>query len=243
MATRHVRPDDETPTVTEFFGSWFSRSPRHQQVRRELRLPYSAGIVADLRSMFTDVAEGFVDGLGESGDLMRDYLTPYGMRTTACMIDVPESDWANLNKVIAVITAFLKKSLSRSFSASSREMRAMQVCIDYLRNLVERLFAQPNPGPLVTALKQISMIEDAGIWLAVTTIGQLLAAGVEPMTTGAGVACRELYGDPALRAAVSDGTVPVGEVAEEALRLNPPFPFIHRWAQQPCRSRPPSRCC
>ncbi|HVV20615.1 MAG TPA: cytochrome P450 [Pseudonocardiaceae bacterium] len=234
LATSWVRPADETPTVTEFFGSWFSRSPRHRQVRHELRRPYSAGLVAELEAMFTEVAEEFAAGLTESGDLMNDYLTPYGMRTTARMMDVPDSEWANLNKVIAVITAFLKKPLQRTFSANSAEMNAMRVCIDYLRELVETLFAQPNPGPLVAALKQISVADGASIWLAVTTIGQLLAAGVEPMTTGAGVACRELYGDSELRAAVLAGTVPIGEVAEEALRLNPPFPFIHRWVQQPC---------
>jgi cytochrome P450 len=234
LATAWVRPPDEVPTVAEFFGSWFSRSPRHSQVRRELRRPYSASYVAAFREMFTEVAEDFAAELPETGDLMRDYFTPYGMRTTARMMDVPAGDWEKLNKVITVITHFLKKPLGGSFSTSQKEFRAMEVCIRYLRDLVDRLFAAEQPGPLVQALQQVSAAEGAGVWLAVTTIGQLLAAGVEPMTTGAGLAARELYRDPELRRAVADGTLSVADVAEEALRLNPPFPYIHRWLQQPC---------
>lgn len=234
LATSHVRPADEVPTVSEFFGSWFSRSPRHRQVRKRLRPPYSAGLVAALESMFTEVATEFVAGLGDTGDLMTGYLTPYGVRTTARMLDVPEQEWENLTKVVTVITAFLKKPLSSTFQANSAELRRMQVCIRYLRALVERLFDQPDPGPLVQALQHIADEDDASIWLAVTTVGQLIAAGVEPMTTGAGVACRELYRDPDLLARVVAGTVDIGQVAEEALRLNPPFPYIHRWVQKPC---------
>jgi cytochrome P450 len=234
LAVGDVRPADEVPTVAEFFGSWFSRSPRHHQVRGELRRPYSAGLVATLSAMFAEVAAEMVDGLGESGDLMSEYFTPYGMRTTARMLDVPAADWDNLNKVIAVITMFLKKPLGPTFVAGTAEVRAMQTCIRYLRVLVERLFDQPGPSPLVAALKQIASTGDAGIWLAVTTVGQLLAAGVEPMTTGAGIACQALYADRGLRAAASAGTLDVGRVAEEAMRLSPPFPYIHRWVHRPC---------
>jgi cytochrome P450 len=123
LATSWVRPADEVPSVAEFFGSWFSRSPRHAEVRRGLRAHYSAGYVADFKSMFTEVAEEFAAALPESGDLMRDYFTPYGMRTTARMLDVPANEWPTLNKVITVITRFLKKPLNGSFGASPRISR------------------------------------------------------------------------------------------------------------------------
>jgi cytochrome P450 len=234
LATSQMPGGDEDLSLKEFFGSWFSRSPRHAEVRRELNPPYAVSAVGELEDLFRQTATQCLAGLPPSGDLMDDYFTPYGMLTTARMLDVPDDQWSTITKIITIITDFVKKPLARSFVATHAEVRAMETAIRYLRRLVEHLFAQPEPGPLVRALQQVAQAEGAGVWLAVAAIGQLFAAGVEPMTNGAGLACREIFARPAIEEALRSGRIGLDQVAEESLRLNPPFLFIHRWAQRPC---------
>lgn len=233
LATRHVPGAEEELTVAEFFGSWFSRNQRHAEVRRDLNPAFTSTMVGRLDELFRRAAVECHGRLAPEGDLMVDYFTPYGILTTARMLDVPHGQMDNVTEVIERITEFVKKPLSAAVPTRA-EIRGMQGAIRYLRRLVEHLFSLPDPGPVLQALKRVVDTHDASVWLAVTTIGQLLAAGVEPMTNGAGLACREIFGRPQVRAALDAGEIEMQQVVEETLRLTPPFVFVHRWAQEPC---------
>jgi cytochrome P450 len=234
LATPHVPGPDEELSVAEFFGSWFSRNQRHAQVRRELNPAFTAVTTRRLEGLFRQAALDCHVRLSREGDLMTEYFTPYGILTTARMLDVPDSEMENITKVIHLVTAFVKKPLSKNFAAAESEVRAMRLAIRYLRGLVEYLFRLPAPGPVVQALKRLVVAEGASVWLAVTTIGQLLVAGVEPMTNGAGLACLEIFTRPTMRHAIESGKIGMAQVVEESLRLAPPFLFVHRWAQKSC---------
>lgn len=234
-AATHIRDADEPLTPNEFFRYWFSRNSWHERVRHELRQSYSWSSIQDLTDKFEKLANTLARDLGDRGDLVEEYFTPYAMRSAAWIMDVPETEWENVEKVVTVITHFLKKPLDAPGSGANRkEVHAIGISIRYLRGLFEALSQKEEQGEVVRALDRIAKAEGASIWLAVATIGQLLSAGVEPLITGAALACREIYSRPELRAALRKGSVDLGQVAEEALRLNPPFPRIHRWVQEPC---------
>lgn len=229
VATNTMAAEDAVPSPSEFFGSWFSRSVWHRQVKRPLHKPYSERYLSGLEEMFAEIAVDCAGRLGADGDLMADFLTPFSMRTTTRMLDVPEEQRERLTKVVMVLNTFLNGA-----AHTEHNLRAVDQCIRYLRALTDLLFALPDPGPTVRALRTVADVPGGGIWLAVATLGQLLTAGFEPMTTGAALACRELYARPDLLVRVRSGQLAIGDVAEEALRLNPPFPYVHRWATQEC---------
>lgn len=229
LATRAAPETGEVPTASEFFGSWFSRSAAHSRIKRSLYRPYSERCMSGLEAMFRTVAAECAAALPSHGDLMVDFLTPFAMRSTARMMDIPETELSRLTRVVTVLNRFLN-----GVPFTDRNLRSVEQCIRYLHALVEQLFQVSAPGETVRALRRIAAESESGQWAAVSTLGQLLTAGFEPMTTGAGLASKEIHARPELLAKLRAGAVDVGDVAEEALRLNPPFPYIHRWAVQRC---------
>jgi len=115
-----------------------------------------------------------------------------------------------------------------------RQRLAFEAALRHLRSAVEALLRVDRPSPLVAAFQQYASTHGGYVWADVATIGQLLAAGVPQVTTGLAVACRSALADPVLLDRTRAGEVSVDEVAEEAMRLTPPFLGVFGWVNTVC---------
>ncbi|HWF90091.1 MAG TPA: cytochrome P450 [Pyrinomonadaceae bacterium] len=225
-------PDNYTPSATEFLSSWFSRQPRehHHIVRRHLIRPYHEQSITALEQMLDEVARGCAAKLTDDCDLISDFLMPFWLRGTANMLAVPEDQHQKLAKVVTSLSTVLERP-----QLDENAERVTVNCLRYLRALVEDLFNQESPPAIVYALRELRTDQQAGgIWSVVSTLAQLLTAGLQPTITGVATTWRTLHAQPNLRDQVVNGEPDVSDVVDEVLRLHPPFPFLHRWVQQRC---------
>jgi cytochrome P450 len=225
-------PDDYIPSATEFLSSWFSRNSRdrHRSVRRHLNRPYHEQSIAALDQMFSEVANDCAAKLSEECDLISDFLMPFWLRGTANMLAVPEDQQQMLAKVVTALSTILERP-----QLDENAERVTQNCLRYLRALVENLFKQESEPAVVHALRELREDQQVGgIWSVVSTLAQLLTAGLQPTITGVATTWRTLHAQPGLRDDVKNGEADVSDIVDEVLRLHPPFAFLHRWVQQRC---------
>lgn len=224
--------DDRVPSAMEFLSSWFSRSSgdRHRSVRRHIARPYSEASVAALEDVYRTAGAECVARLQGDFDLISDFLRPFWLRGTAAVLGAPEGELERLGKVVSILSEVL--ALPRM---DDRGERAVAGCIRYLRALLGHLVSEDEPSPTVRVLRELSVDRaGGGVWTAVAVLAQILTAGLHPTLTGAALAWRSLHSDPLLLAGTREGSVDTADLVEEVLRLHPPFPFIHRWAQTRC---------
>jgi cytochrome P450 len=225
-------PDDYVPSATEFLSSWFSRNSRerHRGVRRYLNKPYHEQSIAALDQMLNEVATNCAAKLTGECDLISDFLMPFWLRGTANMLAIPEDQHQILAKVVTALSTVLERP-----QLDDNAQRVVDNCVRYLRMLVESMLEQEQPPPVVHALRELREDQPAGgIWSFVSTLAQLLTAGLQPTITGVATTWRTLHAQPNLRDDVLNGETDVSEIVDEVLRLHPPFPFLHRWVQQRC---------
>jgi cytochrome P450 len=225
--------DDYIPSAIEFLTSWFSRSPRdrHRGVKRLLVKPYHEQSITALEQMLKGVASDCAAKLPPECDLISDFLMPFWLRSTGNMLAVPEDQHQMLAKVVTALSVVLELP-----QLDDNATRAVHNCLRYLRALVESMFKQESPPPIVHALRELGEDQQVGgIWSVVSALAQLLTAGLQPTTTGAAMAWRTLHAQPGLRDEVINGAADVSDIVDEVLRLHPPFPFLHRWVHQRCK--------
>jgi cytochrome P450 len=224
---------DQVPSVPRFFELWYTVGEDYARFNSVLRKVFTARVVASAVAGFTKLADQQIAGLPVRGDLARDYFGPYFLHSTFELIGVPPADWPNLTKVARLVIHLFKQQLRGVAEHSPAELRAFETVIRYLKALTDRLLATGGDAPFLTAARTLAD-DSPNTWPIAALIGQLLMAGIEPMIVGSSIACRRLFADPGLLAAVRAETVDIHGVAEEILRQHPPFGDIFRFVRESC---------
>lgn len=224
---------NETPTVTQFFELWYTVGDNYATFNTELRKAFATRVVERFDPMFAELADRHAAAMPDSGDLARDYLSPYFMHSTFAMLGVPEREWPNLAKVAKLVIYLFKQQLLGVTEHPRGEVQAFHTVMSYLKSVTDDLLTGSADSPFLTAARSLSTL-DKNTWPIAALVGQLLMAGIEPMIVGTSIACRNLYADPNALAALRDGDVSSADVAEEVLRQNPPFGNIFRFVHEPC---------
>jgi cytochrome P450 len=224
----------EIPSVAQFFELWYHRGANHPTFSRALRRAYAPAAVAAFTDGFTDLATTRATALAAGGDLVPDFIEPFCLDSTFRLMGFPPSRWPALVKVYKVVMYVIRMRFRGVLDLPQRQTAAFAAAMGYLREAVSELTAGPPVTPLVAALQAYAEAEGPDPWADVAAIAQLLAAGVPQLCTGIGVSCQALYSDPARLAAARSGDVELSDVAEEAMRLAPPFLGVYGWVVSDC---------
>ncbi|MGX7828485.1 cytochrome P450 [Actinokineospora sp. 24-640] len=224
---------DEVPSVAQFFELWYQRGANHPAFSKALRGAYSAAAIAPFTPVFERIAGGLGAALPAEGDLVESFISPYCLGSTFALMGFPEAEWPRLGKAYHVIMFVIRQRFRGVLELPRRQQDAFTATMRYLRAAVLAAQAAPEPTPLVRAFTDYAATAQDSVWADVATIGQLLAAGVPQVNTGVGVSIRALFADGLLER-VRGGEVTVEQVAEEAMRLAPPFLVVAGWTTQTC---------
>ena len=225
--------DGETPSIVGFFQLWYTVGPSYPRFSTELRKAFTKHTVEAFAERFRDVADHHLAAMPTRGDLVCDYLSPYFMHSTFSMIGVPEREWPNLTKVARLVIHLFKQQLRGVRQHDAREVAAFHTAMRYLKRLTDEMLDGDSDAPFLLAARRLAPL-DPSTWPVAALVGQLLMAGIEPMTVGAASAYRDLAARPDALAAARRGSLDMGQIAEEVMRLNPPFAHMFRFVAQPC---------
>ncbi|QIS15571.1 cytochrome P450 [Nocardia arthritidis] len=225
--------EDEVPSISGFFQLWYTVNSNYTRFNTELRKVFTVRTTAEFADMFTELAAAQAAKMPAEGDLVTEFLSPYLMHSTFAMIGVPESDWPNLSKVSKLVIHLFKQQLLGETEHSPEIVRAHETVMRYLKSLTDRLLRGDRSSPFLDAARALAE-DSAGTWPIAALIGQLLMAGIEPMIVGASITCREIWSDKQLLANARSDIFDIGEIAEEAMRVQPPFGNIFRFVVERC---------
>ncbi|MCA9712078.1 MAG: cytochrome P450 [Myxococcales bacterium] len=218
------------PGPQEFLSSWFSRQAPadHQATKRPLTAAYAQSRVAAFEGEIRRHAVQLAAELPDECELVRDFLSPLSLRSMACTLGLAPGHLELLEKVTTAIGKVLARPM---FDAAAR--RAIETSMIVLERFMDSLFALESPPPSVRALQQIASDQErGGSWHAISTLAHVLCAGLHPTTAGAALAWIQHQSRPEVRQALRTGDLAMSDLVSETLRLCPPFPVAHRWAQQ-----------
>ena len=188
---------------------------------------YARSRIAEFESEIREHAAELAVGLGETCDLVQDFLAPFVLRSMAVTMGLPQGEMGLLEKVIRAIASVLARPV---FDAEAA--RAIDTCMTVLRRFLDHMLRLDDPPPSVLALEAVAADEArGGVWNAVSALAHVLSAGLHPTTAGAALVWLQWQREPRIHEAVADGAMDMGDVVDEVLRLCPPFPAVHRWAQ------------
>ncbi|WJK33699.1 cytochrome P450 [Solwaraspora sp. WMMA2065] len=224
----------EIPSVAQFFELWYRRGANHPAFGRRLRRAYAPAAVADFAPTFVDLAMARAGALPPAGDLVADFVEPFCLDSTFQLMGFPPARWPMLAKVYRIIMLVIQARSRGVLDLPARQAAAFSTALRYLRAAMDELTAGTAVTPVVAAFQAHAEAEGPDPWADVAAVAQLLAAGVPQVTTGTAVACRCVYGDASLLAALREGTVDAADVAEEAMRLSPPFLGVFGWVLANC---------
>jgi cytochrome P450 len=226
--------EDAIPTVAQFFELWYHRGANHPVFRHELRKAYSLGSTSRYSDRFAELATKQVAQLPEAGDLVTSFVAPYCLNSTFCFMGFREREWTRLAKVYHVLMFVIRLRFQGALHLEPQQRQAFEAALSHLRSAVDELLRTDRPSPLVASFQAYAAGHGRYPWADVATIGQLLAAGVPQVTTGLAVACRSALADRTLLHRIRDGEVGADQVAEEAMRLTPPFLGVFGWVNAVC---------
>ncbi|GAB1640142.1 cytochrome P450 [Krasilnikovia sp. MM14-A1259] len=224
----------EIPSVSQFFALWYHRGASHPVFSRALRRAYAPAAVDEFADAFTALAAARMAVLPAAGDLVTAFVEPFCLDGTFRLMGFPPERWPTLAKVYTIVMSVIRARFRGVLELPQRQTAAFTAAMRALRAAVDELTAGPPVTPLVAALQRYAEAEGPDPWADVATVAQLLAAGVPQVTTGIAVACHALYRDPAALAAARAGDVAYADVAEEAMRLSPPFLGVYGWVVADC---------
>ncbi|WP_433347467.1 cytochrome P450 [Micromonospora sp. CA-111912] len=224
----------DVPSVAQFFELWYHRGANHPTFSRALRRAYAPSSVGEFVDAFADLATARAAALPPAGDLVAEFIEPFCLDGTFRLMGFPPSRWPALAKIYKIVMYVIRARFRGVLDLPERSTAAFAAAMRYLRQAVEALTAAPAATPLAACLRAYAEAEGPDPWADVATVAQLLAAGVPQVSTGIGVACHALYGDRALLASARAGGVELTDVAEEAMRLSPPFLGVYGWVTTDC---------
>lgn len=224
---------DEIPSVAQFFDLWYRRGANHPTFKYQLRNAYNANSVAPFGSAFEELALAHAAALPAEGDLVGSFAEPYCLESTFALMGFPRAQWPSLTKAYHVVMFVIRQRFRGTGAMSDRGLAAFQSIMVFLRSAVAGL-VEHGSTPLARAFRDQDAAEGELPWANAATIGQLLAAGVPQVNTGAAVALRALFTGDGLLDQVRAGELDAEQVAEEAMRLHPPFLAIFGWVGEPC---------
>ena len=225
---------DSAPSVAQFFDLWYRYGANDSDIAPELRRAYGNSAVRRYTDGFAGLADAYRDRLPAQGDLVDAFVGPYCVDSTLLLMGFHRNRWPALAKVYRVLMFLIRRRLRGATALADSQRPTVDTALCYLRDATAELMATETPTPLVEALRAVADQRGGYVWADVAVISQLLAAGVPQVTTGLGIACRDLYGDPELLRAVRAGEVDAEQVAEESMRLTPPFLSVFGWVNEPC---------
>lgn len=224
---------DEVPSVPQFFELWYRRSANDPVLGPRLRKAYSATAINPSVPVFDGLAADLAAALPARGDLVDAYITPYCLNSTFALMGFPRADWPSLTKAYHVLMYVIRQRFLGVLDLPERHRRAFAATMRFLGSAVRAAVTAREPSPLMAALAGHAADHETSVWADVATIGQLLAAGVPQVNTGVAVSVRALYtGDMVDRVRANEVTVE--QVAEEAMRLTPPFLVVAGWVNETC---------
>lgn len=225
---------EDLPTVAQFFELWYQRGANHPDFSQDLRRAYSAAALRQFASVFDTIATDLLPDLPPHGDLAPAFVSPYCLHSTFALMGFAQEQWPALTKAYHVVMFVIRQRFRGVLELSDRHRAAFEATMRYLRSAVRDALDGPDPTPLLAAFGSYADAHGSSVWADVATIGQLLAAGVPQVNTGVGVSVRALFGDADLLERVRAGEFGVEQVAEEAMRLAPPFLMVAGWVTEPC---------
>lgn len=226
--------EDDVPTVAQFFELWYQRGANHPVFSQELRRAYSSAALRPFASVFDTIAAGLLPDLPPEGDLAAAFISPYCLHSTFSLMGFAQAAWPALTKAYHVVMFVIRQRFRGVLELSDKHQAAFAATMRYLRSTVRDALDGPHPTPLIAAFRGYADAHGSSVWADVATTGQLLAAGVPQVNTGVGVSVRALFGDGELLTRVRAGEFTVEQVAEEAMRLAPPFLVVAGWVTEPC---------
>lgn len=228
-------PDwDEVPTVPQFFELWYQRSANRPTFKHRLRTAYSAAAVGAFAPAFEEHAADRAGRMPPTGDLMAEFVTPFTLDSTFRLMGFPRRRWANLTKAYQVLMFVIKQRFRGVLDLPDRHRAAFQSVLVFLHEAVTETLTASEPTPLAATFLAQTDAEGVTPWADVATVGQLLSAGVPQVCTGIAVSAHALWTRAELAAHARAGELDVSTVAEEAMRLAPPFLGIFGWVTQAC---------
>lgn len=225
---------DEVPTVPQFFELWYRRGASHPTFTQRLRTAYSAAAVGVFAPAFEAHAVDLATRMPPTGDLVAEFITPFTLDSTFRLMGLPRQRWASLVKAYRVLMFVIRQRFRGVLELPGRQQAAFESVLVFLRGSIAEALAAPEPTPLAAAFLAQTEAEGTVPWADVATVGQLLAAGVPQVDTGIAVSAHALCARAGLAAQVLADELDVSAVAEEAMRLVPPFLGIFGWVVRPC---------
>jgi cytochrome P450 len=225
---------DEIPSVAQFFELWYHRGANHPRFSLALRRAYAPASVIRFAEVFAALATARASALPPAGDLVADYIEPFCLDSTFALMGFPSSRWPALTKVYRIIMTVIQARFRGVLELPQRQSAMFASALRYLREAVDELTATPPATPLVAGLQAYAEAEGPDPWADVATIAQLLVAGVPQVSTGIGVSCHALFRDPVSLASARAGEIELADVAEEGMRLAPPFFGVYGWVVADC---------
>ena len=224
---------DDIPTVAQFFELWYRRGANHPTFKYELRNAYNANAVTPFAPGFEALAVERARSLPADGDLVDSFIAPYCLDSTFQLMGFPAEQWPSLTKAYHVLMFVIRQRFRGAHELNDRHRKAFESTMLFLRAAVAGL-VERGTTPLVRAFRDQAEADGDVPWADAATIGQLLAAGVPQVNTGVAVAVRALFTEAGVLDRVRRGELDVEQVAEEAMRLHPPFLTIFGWTSAPC---------
>ena len=200
--------------------------PAHTAFRKLVARGFTPRQVADLEPTVRAFVRERLPLVEHGGDVVEALFKPLPSMVVAHYLGVPEADRGAFDGWTEAIVAAGGQGDAAAAAGAAGEM------LGYFADLVERRRREPvaDPGPdTVSHLVAAGRADDADGLVAVLGYVFTLVAGGNDTTTGLlGGAVQLLAADPAQRARVTAGEVPVEVALEELLRLTSPVQGLAR---------------
>jgi cytochrome P450 len=229
-----VFPDWRTQPVLAQGADWLLNihGAKHARIRSLIARAFTARRVAGLQPAIETMADDLLDAMADRGadgsavEFMHDfaYLLPV---TVICeLLGIPEADREGFRPIardLAAIFEFSDQAAMPPINAAAVELLA------YFTGLAAQRRAEPRDD-LISDLLAISTAADGRLTDAelLHNLTLLLVAGFETTTNLLGNGLQVVLTEPAVGAAVRDGSVPVAAFVEEALRYDSPVQATSR---------------
>lgn len=212
------------PTLLESYetGLFHLDPPDHNRVRRLVNHAFTPAAVAQMSSMVERMADVVLETLPDEGpiELIRDVAKPFPVAVVAGILDVPERDFATLERWSFAISEIVELTITRGQLA-----RAEQAAADfkaYLEDFVARRRREPGTGlvdRLIAAGRDQDVLSDAEL---IHNVMLTFVAGHETTTNLIGNGLYLLLRHPAQLERLRRDPTLLPRAIEECLRYESP---------------------
>jgi cytochrome P450 len=205
---------------------------KHARIRSLIARAFTARRVAGLEPAIDAMADDLLDAMADRGadgsavEFMHDFAFLLPVTVICELIGIPEADREGFRPIARDLAGVFELSDPASMPAINS---AAVELLAYFTGLARQRRADPRDD-LISDLLAISETADGRLTEAelLHNMTLLLVAGFETTTNLLGNGLHIVLGQPAIGAAVRDGSVPVAAFVEEALRYDSPVQLTSR---------------